>query len=299
MQHKAIVMGSVNLDNVYSVEAIVRPGETISAKGHNVFWGGKGLNQAIALAKAGMPTGLSAKINSAQEADLKNLCSDSGIESSALMTTTLPTGHAIIQVDSAGQNSIVVFPGANGSFTNTDVDAVLSGIEPGDCLLLQNEINLLPYIIRQAHSKGIFVVLNPSPICSEMKQWPLDCVDMLIMNETEGAALSDKANPEDILRSLQAHYPHCRFVLTLGSDGSRYSDGHQSCIQPAFPATAVDTTAAGDTFTGFFLANFFSGSTIQQSLEIASMAAALAVSVKGAAESIPTAAQVKEVLSKK
>lgn len=294
MGNKIVVFGSVNRDHVYTMDHLVRPGETISSSNFHVFWGGKGLNQAIALSKAGAETFLAAKVNLGERAELGELCEKSGVNHSQVIPVDYPTGHAIIQVDRLGQNGIFVYSGANGTVNGRDIESVLSCMGKGDILLLQNEINSLPEIIRTAHSRAIRVALNPSPVSPEMRSWPLDLVDILIVNETEACALSGERDPGKIMDGFRGRYPHGSLLLTLGAEGSYYQDIGQRLYQKAFHTEVVDTTAAGDTFTGFFLACVMAGETKQQALRMAAKAAAIAVSRQGATVSIPTLEETRE-----
>ncbi|MCI2057879.1 MAG: ribokinase [Oscillibacter sp.] len=294
MNHKIVVFGSVNRDHVYTVDHLVEPGETISSSEVHIYWGGKGLNQSIALARAGAPTVLAAKIHPDEDAGLRELCRESGVDDSLVRRADAPTGHAIIQIDRTGRNGIFVYPGANGTVDADDIGATLSHMEPGDLLLLQNEISRIPEIIAAAHRRGVKVILNPSPVSEEMRCWPLELVDILIVNETEGAALSREKTPEEILDWFKKQYPSGAVILTLGEDGSYYQDAGRRIFQSAFPVSAVDTTAAGDTFTGFFLARMLSGADTQLCLRAAARASSIAVSRKGATVSIPTLREVLE-----
>ena len=207
------------------------------------------------------------------------------------------TGHAIIQVDVSGQNSIIILAGANGEITEHDVESVLSNFGKGDLIVLQNEISCVPQIIRQAHSKGMIIALNPSPYNDRIAACDISCVDYLLLNETEGAAMTNTAAPDDILNTLHLRYPRLNVVLTLGGDGSRF----QSCDGRSFtcgiyPVQVADTTAAGDTFTGYFLSEMLRHGDAAQALRIASAAAGLAVSRKGAEPSIPLMDEVAAIV---
>lgn len=292
MKNKIVVFGSVNRDHVYGMDHLVKPGETISSEDFNIYWGGKGLNQAIALARAGGRTFLAAKINPAERPGLEELCKKSGVDVSLLLSSDAPTGHAIIQIDRAGRNGIFVYAGANGTVDGADIERTLSHLDAGDVVLLQNEISCIPEIITAAHARGIQVVLNPSPVSPTIRDWPLELVDTLIVNETEGCTLSGEREPGEILNWFRSSFPRVSLILTLGEAGSCYQDAASRLHQPAFPVKAVDTTAAGDTFTGFFLACRMAGQSIRQSLTTAAMASAIAVSRQGATVSIPTMAEV-------
>ena len=288
---KILVLGSINIDHSYELEKIVRPGETVASRAYRTAWGGKGLNQAIALAKAGAKTALAAQLSKADRPGLEELCAPFGLDISAVRGLDCPSGHAIIQVESSGQNSIIIAAGANGVME----DATISAIDqygPGDMLLLQNEVNRMPEIIRRGKERGMTVVLNPSPCTEDMLHWPLELVDIFILNETEGEYISGSSQVEEMLDILSAKFPAAGIVLTLGAQGSVYRRGQEEHRRAALKVEAVDTTAAGDTYTGYFLAGISSGKGIGESMELATRAAAVTVSRPGAAESIPLAEEI-------
>lgn len=284
---KALVIGSINIDKVYELEHIVRPGETVSSRKYRTAWGGKGLNQAIALSRGGADTALAGCVGAPELDALTAVCAEAGVDAARIRARSVTTGHAIIQVDANGQNCIIVEPGANGTVDPDDIAAFLEGYGTGDILLTQNEISHMPEVLRAAHEKGLTVVLNPSPFSAEILSWPLECVDIFLVNEIEGEALSGESAPEKILDTLRRRFPRAAIVLTLGHDGAMYADKTERFSVPARRVTAVDTTAAGDTFTGYFLAMLLRGGTPKDAMEIAATAAAIAVTRPGAVPSIP------------
>lgn len=290
---KILVFGSLNIDHVYRMPHLVRAGETIASISYQKNAGGKGLNQAIALAKAGQAVRFAGAIGK-DGLFLREYLEDCGVDISLLQVLDEPTGHAMIQLDSDGQNAIVLYGGANQKITAEMIREVLEGFDPGDFLLLQNEINLLPEIVRQAKAKGMQIVLNPSPM-SDTLRLLLPQVDWLILNEVEGEDLTGCADPETMVRALLAMQPACRIVLTLGAQGAMYADHGKRCIQPAFHVETVDITAAGDTFTGFFLSGMLEGQSVEDALLLAAKAAAIAVSRSGASKSIPSLQEVTTV----
>ena len=205
-----------------------------------------------------------------------------------------PSGHAIIQVDPSGQNCILLFGGSNQEITTQEVDQVLANFGPGDRIILQNEINNLSYIMQQAAARGLDIVFNPSPIDASIQSLPLELVSLLVLNEIEGAALAGTEDESLVLEGLRKQFPRCRILLTLGSRGCIYDDGTQRIQQKACSVEAVDTTAAGDTFTGYFVAADAAGLPPQERLQLATQAADIAVSRPGAAPSIPVMAEVKQ-----
>lgn len=292
---KILCAGSLNIDRVYRVAHFVQAGETLSAAEFSLAPGGKGLNQTVALARAGAEVHHAGAVGP-DGALLRDALRQAGVDDRLLAESPLPTGHAVIQVDPAGQNCILVCPSANGALEREYLSAMLDGCETGDILLVQNETNELPWLLREGRRRGLTVAFNPSPITPELPDYPLDCVDILILNEIEGAALSGENDPARIPAALRARYPRARVLLTLGGDGCVYQDETQTVRQGIFSVDAVDTTAAGDTFCGYFLAWLAGGEPVPAALRAASAAAALAVSRPGAVPSIPHRQEVLDFL---
>ena len=295
---RIINFGSLNIDNVYQVEQFVQPGQTITAKEYTVVAGGKGLNQSVAAARAGAEV-LHAGAVGAEGRFLAELLRDAGADTSLLRETDGPTGHTVIEVNAEGQNRIIVYGGANRSMTEDYIERVLDIAQPDDRVLLQNEVNLVPEIMRRAKEKGLRVVFNPSPMPEHPEEMPLACVSLFMVNEIEAAQLAGTAADapyEDTLTALRKKYPHAAVVMTVGADGVLYDGNGERLRLPAFKVQAVDTTAAGDTFCGYFLAAVCAGKPTETALREASAAAAVAVSRAGAAPSVPTADEVREFL---
>ena len=291
---KMVVFGSLNIDKTYSMEEFVCPGQTVSALKMEEFCGGKGFNQAIALRRAGNEVYFAGAVGQDGGMLLEKL-KENGIDSAHVKVTSGATGHAIIQVDRQGQNCIIILAGANGEITEDDVDQTLAHFAAGDLIVLQNEISCVPYILRRAHEKGMIVAFNPSPYNAKIAACDLGSVDYLLVNETEGAGMSGKTQVEDMLKALQEKYPALNIVLTLGGDGAVYQPkgGAERCFRHANKVKAVDTTAAGDTFTGFFLSEILRHGNADKALEVATAAAGIAVTRKGAEPSIPLLSEVE------
>ncbi len=292
---KLLDFGSLNIDHVYRLERLVREGETIAAGDYQRNAGGKGLNQAIALRKAGAEVFMAGAVGQDGGFLLRFLASQ-GVDTRLVRTLDAPTGHALIQVDRQGHNSIIVYGGANRLITPEMADSILGEFAPGDYVLLQNEISPLDHILRSAHQRGLRIIINPSPITQELLEAPLHLANWLILNETEGHELSGQTQPDAILDALIKRYPGCRFVLTLGEAGSIYADSVKRVKQPAFTVPAVDTTAAGDTFTGYFLESVMKGETVERALLRASKASSITVGRPGAGQSIPCSDEVELAL---
>lgn len=292
---KVLNFGSLNLDYVYNVDHFVRAGETISSSLLNTFCGGKGLNQSIALARAGAKVYHAGAVGNDGGALVKVL-EDNNVDTSLIRIVDLPTGHAIIQRDPDGQNCILLFGGANQSITDSHIEAALSGFSKDDYLILQNEINNTKSIMKRAKDKGMKIVLNPSPMDEKIHALPLELVDIFIVNEVEAESLFGSPEPNQIMKNFRMRFPKATIVLTMGKMGAWYQDPSLSSplYHGIYDVPVVDTTAAGDTFTGYFISCISESMAIPRALEISSMASSLAVSKEGAEPSIPA---MKEVLT--
>lgn len=293
---KILNIGSLNIDKVYAVDHFVQAGETLTAGHMDTFPGGKGLNQSIALARAGAEVWAAGAVGE-DGAFLTQLLRQSGAHTELI--ETLPdtaTGHAIIQLVPQGQNCIIILGGANRALTEAAIDRALEKFGPGDLLLMQNETNLVPYAMEKAKEKGMKIALNPSPIDDALFSYPLELVDCFILNEIEGQAIAGipESGPDKVMEALLHKFPRAAIVLTLGGDGVRYGKGQDRFSHGIFRVPVVDTTAAGDTFCGYFLASLAKGLEPREALRNASMASALAIGVRGAAVSIPTWEKVQE-----
>lgn len=278
-------IGSLNIDYVYQVEHFVRAGETLSSANMQIFPGGKGLNQSIALARAGVKPIHGAVCGANSEFLLQNM-QESGVDISGIMKKDYPSGHAIIQVDKSGQNCILLFAGTNGLIDREYVEDFLINAESGDILLMQNEVSCPKVIMEIAHSKGMQIALNPSPYEDNIKELPLEYVTWWFCNEIEGEALFGGKDAE-IADHFLKQYPDSNLILTLGEKGSVFVNNKRRICQPIYKTNVVDTTAAGDTFTGYFIAEVVKGQSIETAMRIASKASSLTVSKQGASESIP------------
>lgn len=300
---KILNFGSLNIDYVYAVEHFVRPGETILSKKRDVLAGGKGLNQSVALARAlGKKNAIevfhAGGIGKNDGVFLKELLSEIGANVDFVYEHDAATGHAIIQVDESGQNCILLFGGANQMQTHDFIGKVFTHFSSGDFLVLQNEINELSYIIEKAHEKAMTIFLNPSPYDEKINKLPLQYVDYFLLNEVEcadvlGMATSESICADEMISALRKKFSNAKIVLTLGKNGVAYFDGSQVYRHGIYKVKVADTTAAGDTFTGFFVASLAQNISAQESLRLASVASSIAVSRKGAAPSIPTIDEVK------
>lgn len=287
-----VCFGSMNIDHVYDVDHILKPGETLESSFYKLCEGGKGLNQAIALGRAGANCRMAGMLGHDGKRLLSAL-SSSNVDVDLIRFVEGSSGHTIIQVDQNGQNCILYYGGANKAITQDYIDEVISTCSINDYILLQNEINMLAEIMDAADKRGLRIVLNPSPISKDLKDIPLQKVSLLILNEIEGYELTNCNDPLKMLEVLKRNYTNTAMLLTLGERGSIYSDSNITVKQEIFDVKVVDTTAAGDTFTGYFLKILMDGNPIPTCLKYATAASALAVSKQGAAQSIPLLSEVE------
>jgi ribokinase len=294
------VVGSINRDIVARVPRIPRPGETLLAHGASRGGGGKGANQAVAAARAGgAPTAFVGAVgDDADGSDLRAALAADGIDVSGLRTAPDRTGIALISVDDAAENAIVVIPGANGAFDTLD-DTQRRVIAAADVIVAQLEIPVAAVLAAAAARRpGAVFVLNgaPSAPLADPATGPLllGAADVLVVNEHE---LQDAGGTGDASTDLERVASRVRaLVVTYGADGSVVVvDGRRAEV-PAFPADAVDTTGAGDTFCGVLAARLAGRPLTLEALAAAARAgaaaAALAVGRPGAQDAVPAAAEV-------
>lgn len=288
---KIINFGSLNIDHVYRVPHFVEPGETLASSNYTVFAGGKGANQSVAIARAGAPVMHAGKIGP-EGLWIKEYLSNSSVDTSLIAQGPIPTGHGIIQITPQGQNSIILFGGANLSISEQDITNSLAVAQPGDLLVMQNELNVSAHLIERASALGMRIALNPAPMTKDVQNLSLSKVAFLFVNEIEGAALAGCSSPPEILSRLTSKLPDTEIILTLGQEGVVYGFKSTRLELPARKVRVVDSTAAGDTFIGYFMAEIYLGSPAEKALSIANHAAAISVSRPGAAQSIPLRAEL-------
>ena len=282
--------GSLNLDHVYRLPHFVQPGETLASCEYNIFAGGKGANQSMALARAGADVGHAGKLGHDGHW-LKQKLADAGVDTAGIDIVDGPSGHAVIQVDDHGENCIILHGGANHSIDAGHIHKTIKRCRAGDLLLLQNELNAdaTPVIMQQAAENDVGIAFNPAPMTDSVNEYDLGAVQTLIVNEVEAAQLADEhdADADAALAALAQRWPQLEIVLTRGARGAccRWPEGECSVAAPV--VDAVDTTAAGDTFIGYFLAARAAGDGMQAALELACAAAALCVTQAGAMDAIP------------
>ena len=289
---KVLNFGSLNLDYTYSVDHMVRPGETLASSKMQVFCGGKGLNQSAAMAKAGVQV-FHAGLIGEDGQPLLDMCRESGVDTTYIRRGEGRGGHTIIQVDKNAQNCTLLYGGTNRQITREFADEVLENFVEGDLLVLQNEINELDYIIDRAYERKMRIILNPSPYDSALDACDMTKISVFLLNEIEGEQMTGEKEPDNILAVMKERYPKAQTVLTLGTEGAVYQYGDTVIRQPAFLVEAVDTTAAGDTFTGYFVAGLLEGRPMEQILRRCAMASAICVSRPGATAAVPTPDEVE------
>ncbi|MBS4889251.1 MAG: ribokinase [Anaerococcus vaginalis] len=290
---KILNFGSLNIDIFFRVENIVKPGETISAKSIEKRPGGKGLNQSVALSKSFENVYHAGSVGD-DGVFLIDYLKSENINTKYIKKSDKLTGNAIIQVDDKGENSIVLYKGANFDNDKKFIDEVLDNFDKDDILLLQNEISSMKYLIDKAYEKGMKIVLNPSPITDEIKEFDFNKIDLLLVNEIESKDIANKDNIDESINYFMATYPNINLIVTLGSKGSIFVNKNEKIKQEGIKVESVDSTGAGDTFTGFFVSYFYQGKNVRDCLKFASLASALSVTKSGASISIPSLCDVKE-----
>ncbi len=289
---KVLSLGSLNIDYNYFLKHIMTAKETQAASDMKIFPGGKGLNQSIAMSKAGLEVFQAGCIGDDGDFLLETLVNEGVDVSLVHKIEGERSGHAIIQVDSMGQNAVLVYGGTNRMMTTEYIDEVLEHFKEGDVIVLQNEISNIGYAVDRAYEKGMFIIFNPSPCDDNLKQIDLSKISMFFVNEVEGKALTTYIQPGDILIEMNARYPESKCILTLGNQGAFFRDKNGSAYHPAIKVRAVDATGAGDIFEGYFIAAYFEDHNPTQALKIASYAAGISVGRPGASESAPTMDEV-------
>lgn len=283
-------LGSINLDHVYRVSHLPQPGETLTAEGYAVGLGGKGANQSVAAARAGALVHHIGAVGADGGWALDKLRRFS-VDVSHIVEGAEATGHAIINVDPGGENAIVIHPGANRAIAQSGVGAALAQAAAGDTLLLQNETNMQAEAAAAAKARGLRVIYSAAPFEIAAVQAVLPHVTLLAMNEGEAAALvAATGTPLEAL-------PVAGIIVTRGAKGSEWvAKGRAPIKMPAFRVVPVDTTGAGDCFIGSLAAALDAGADEAGAMRYAAAAAALQVTRNGAADAMPTKAEVAAFL---
>ncbi len=282
-------LGSINADNFYLLPHLPGPGETISARKFRQGLGGKGANMSVAAARAGTRVMHIGALGADGGWALERLL-EYGVETAHITLMEGATGHANIAVDFEGENNIVIFPGTNHEFTEEMIGAALSEASSGDWLLMQNETNGQNFAARTGKTLGLRLAYAAAPFDPEAILAIIDYIDLLVLNEVEAAQLRKATGAE--LRQL----PVDDIVVTLGAGGCEWVSNkvHRIETYPAYPVEAVDTTGAGDTFTGYLVAGLDRGMTMPQAIDLAMRAGALMVTRHGTADVIPDLKDVRD-----
>lgn len=281
-----INIGSINVDHSYQLKRFLQPGETASCEHYLRGLGGKGMNQSIALQRAGAEVVHLGAIGR-DDAWVRNAISAAGISLQDVFETGADTGHAIIQIDAQGENCILLYQGANHALAEADVAGVLQRYPDHRWVLTQNETNVVAQTIRLAAAAGRKVAFNPAPCDPALAQLPLEQLALLLVNEVEVCQLSGQSDLSAAYAALRQRCPDTLVVVTLGAEGLWAAQGAQQWQVPSYPTQVVDTTGAGDTITGYLLAGLDEGMAVEPALHLAAKAAAITVSRRGAAASIP------------
>jgi len=290
-------LGSLCIDKVYAVPDIVRAGETVLGRAPVRHAGGKGLNQSLAAARAGVRV-VHVGCIGADGVWLKELLAGAGVDVDGVrVCPELETGHAVIQVAPGGENAIVIVGGANRSIQSADIDRAIDRARADGWLLLQNEVNDIEAILRAAREAHVRVAFNVAPVDGSEDGYPLDSVELLLLNEIEATRLAGEDRPARALERLTRERPAQHVLITRGAAGLLYGRGNERLQLAAFPVQAVDETGAGDAFIGYLMAAWLQGAPLLERLRRASAAGALAVVSAGAAAAIPTADAVNQFLS--
>lgn len=289
---KIFNLGSLNIDYVYSVDHIAAPKETLSSSAFNKFAGGKGLNQSVALSRAECSV-IHGGMIGIDGLFLKDVLKNENIDTTYIKIVDEPTGHAIIQVDNDGQNSILLYSGANFCVGGEYIKQFLNTAQKDDILLLQNETSALESAFEIAQYKKMQIAFNPSPYSDNLKKLPLQYVKWWFCNEVEAKELFGSNDVNIIKENFLLKYPESNLILTLGEQGSMFINKEQIIKQSVYKVDVVDTTAAGDTFTGYFISAISKNKSIEFALDLASKASSITVSRQGASPSIPYNYEVK------
>ena len=292
-QKTILVIGSSNTDMTAKTAELPRPGETVLGGVFTMGAGGKGANQAVAAQRLGGKVKFICKVGRDMFGD--NAIAQyekEGMDTSGILRSDLPSGVALIYVDSHAENCIVVASGANGDLTEEDIEKSRPDLESCDILLLQLE-SPIPSVLKAAkiaHQAGKTVVLNPAPACP-LPEELFQNIDLFIPNETElstfsGMPVTSQEEAEAAARAMQAKGVG-KLIVTMGSKGALICEGGPSVFVPAHKVNAVDTTAAGDTFCGALCVAISEGKSLKEAAQFACAASALTVQKMGAQNSIP------------
>lgn len=282
-------LGSINADLFYQVPHLLAPGETLASTEHSRGLGGKGANMSVAIARAASRVAHIGAVGSDGRWAVERLL-EYGVDTRSIVEMDVPTGHAVIMVDDHGENAILLFPGANRALTETHITDALEAATESDTFLFQNETSAQIEGATHASAKGMRVVYAAAPFDAAAVQAVLPLLDILVMNAVEAQQLSDATG------LALADLPVRDVIVTLGGDGCRWINTDNGTDQsfPAIPVTPVDTTGAGDTFTGFLVAALDRGLPMEQAISLGQQAGAIMVTRQGTADVIPDLKDVQD-----
>lgn len=282
-------LGSINADNFYAVPHLPGPGETLAASRFHQGLGGKGANMSVAAARAGARVEHIGAVGPDGKWAAERLL-EYGVDTRHVAFVDTATGHANISVDELGENCIVLFAGANHGVTDEMIGAALTEASPGDFLLMQNETTGQSFAAKTAKALGLRVAYAAAPFVAHAILAIMDQVDVLVLNEVEAAQLAE-ATGENL-----SDLPIADIVVTLGGDGCKWVSNKDKSVQSfaAYKVDPVDTTGAGDTFTGYLIAALDRGMTMPDAIDLASKAGALMVARHGTADVIPDLKEIQD-----
>lgn len=287
---KIFNLGSINIDHIYRVEHFVQPGETLASTSYDKVLGGKGANQSIALVQAlGNHVDQVIHIGALHlhDENMLTIMQQNHVNLTHVTRLESPSGHAIIQVNQQAENAILLFAGANHQVSPEQWQLAFAQKTPGSWALCQNETAGISEFMHAAKAQGLKLAFNPAPCTAAVLDYPLHLLDLLVVNEIEAQQLTATQTISAAQIALAERLPNTHVIITKGTAGAQYQYANTVINVPAYQVNAIDTTAAGDTYIGYFLAHFAQGYDIQKAMQIAAAASALAVTQAGAAPSIP------------
>ena len=282
-------LGSINADLFYRLPHLIAPGETLASTEHSRGLGGKGANMSVAIARAAARAVHIGAVGADGRWAVERLL-EYGVDTRNIVELDVPTGHAVIMVDDHGENAILLYPGANRDVTETHIASALQAATDLDTFVLQNETSGQVEAAKLASGKGMRVVYAAAPFDAQAVEAVLPMLDVLVMNAVEAQQLTDA------LGMTLADLPVRDVIVTLGGDGCRWintDDGTERTF-PAIPVTPVDTTGAGDTFTGFLVAGLDRGLPMEQAISLGQQAGAIMVTRHGTADVIPDLKDIED-----
>lgn len=282
-------LGSINADLFYRVPHLLAPGETLASTKHSRGLGGKGANMSVAIARAAARAVHIGAVGSDGRWAVERLL-EYGVDTRSIVELDTVTGHAVIMVDDQGENAILIHPGANRALTETHIASALGAASEEDFFLFQNETSGQVEGATLASAKGMRVVYAAAPFDAKAVEAVLPMLDILVVNAVEAQQLTDE------LGVALADLPVRDVIVTLGGDGCRWINTDEGTEQtfPAIPVTAVDTTGAGDTFTGFLVAALDRGLPMEQAISLGQQAGAIMVTRHGTADVIPDLKDIQD-----